>query len=132
MAKKNKKESKKGAAKKSSKEKAAGNSNKKVMLKYIGLVSFFSVLCMILSNQLWFQPYSQKILAGYALVSSFFLNLAGQGTSVTGHDITSSGYSISIKKGCDAVAPMILYIFAISFFPADLKVRQLRPQFDFE
>jgi exosortase/archaeosortase family protein len=91
------------------------------MIIYISLVTFSSILFFIFSNQPWFEPYSKKILGGYAHISSFILNLFGQNTSVSGEDIVSSAFSISVRKGCDAIAPMILFIFGIAFFPANYK-----------
>ena len=87
------------------------------MIRYIALVSVFSILFFIMSNQAWFEPISKKILNAYAYVSSFILNILGQKTSVINGNINSATFSISIRKGCDAIAPMALYIFAITFFP---------------
>lgn len=94
---------------------------KKKMIVYISLVTFSSILFFIFSNQLWFEPYSKKILSAYAHISSFILNLFGQNTSVLGEDIVSPAFSISVRKGCDAIAPMILYIFGTAFFPVNYK-----------
>ena len=91
------------------------------MLLYIGLVSFFSILFIIMSNQAWFEPISNRVLSGYAWISSAILNLLGQQTDVDGQSIAGQGFSISIRKGCDALAPMILYLFSIAFFNTDLK-----------
>jgi exosortase/archaeosortase family protein len=94
---------------------------KKQMIWYIVLVSFFSILFFIFSNQIWFEPISKSILNAYAKASSFILNIFQQNTSVNDGSITSSAFSIQVKKGCDAIAPMILYIFAIAFFPVNYK-----------
>lgn len=91
------------------------------MILYVSLVSFFSIICMILANQLWFEPVSKSILNVYASISSFILNIFGQGTNVDDTSIVSSSFSIQVKKGCDALAPMILYIFSVAFFPTDIK-----------
>jgi exosortase/archaeosortase family protein len=109
------------APKKPQKKEIPKNDYKRKMLIYIALVSFFSILFFIFSNQLWFEPFSKKILSGYAHISSFLLNLFGQDTRVFEENITSSAFSISVRKGCDAIAPMILYIFGIVFFPVNYK-----------
>jgi len=93
------------------------------MILYISLVSFFSILSMIIANQLWFQPISRSILNFYASISSFILNLFQQNTVVNDASISSESFSIGVKKGCDALAPMILYIFSIGFFPTDFKAK---------
>nr|WP_262914175.1 exosortase/archaeosortase family protein [Portibacter lacus] len=87
------------------------------MILYIVLVTACSILFFIFSNQLWFEPISKSILNMYAKISNVFLNLLQQNTTANDGQIVSPEFSISIKKGCDAIAPMILYIFAIAFFP---------------
>lgn len=93
------------------------------MIRYVSLVSIFSILFIIMANQLWFQSFSRYILNVYAVISNFFLNIFGQGTSVIDATIASSSFSIEVKKGCDALAPMILYVFSIVFFPTNIKAK---------
>lgn len=97
--------------------------NKRKLILYVISVSFFSILFMIFANQSWFQPISIAILEGYSRISSAVLNIFQQGTTVSGANISSIDFSIAVKKGCDALAPMILYIFSIVFFPANKKAK---------
>jgi exosortase/archaeosortase family protein len=71
----------------------------------------------------WFVPISDFILNIYAKISSGILNILGQETSANNGNISSSAFAISVKKGCDAIAPMILYSFAIIFFPVNYKLK---------
>ncbi len=88
------------------------------MLIYIGLVSFCSIVSIIFTNKEWFAPISQKLLNAYAIVSSGVLNIFGQGTTSVNGTISGSGFSIAIKEGCDALAPMLLYFYSVLFFKA--------------
>ena len=83
------------------------------------LVIFFAWL----GDQPFFEEFSKPILSVYSAVSSFFLNILGQGTRASGDIISSPGFSISIKKGCDALAPMALYSVAILSFPVAFKYK---------
>ncbi len=91
------------------------------MIRYIVLVSVFSILFFILSNMKWFEPISNFILDIYANISSWILNVFGQSTTSKEGNISSPSFAISVKKGCDAIAPMILFSFAILFFPVNYK-----------
>lgn len=80
---------------------------------FISLVIFLSWL----TEQDFFDRWRSPLLEFYATISSFLLNLFGQDTSASGESISSSLFSIQIKKGCDAIAPMILYTVGIAVFP---------------
>lgn len=58
-----------------------------------------------------------------AAIAGNFLNLFGYETTITGPKITSSAFSISINKGCDALEPMAIFLFAVLLFPAPLKAK---------
>ena len=51
-------------------------------------------------------------------ISGRLLNLLGQQTTVYQDTISSVHLSISVKKGCDAVEPMALFVAGIISFPA--------------
>ncbi len=95
------------------------------MIIYVLLVVTFSILFIILTNQSWFEQISNKILSGYSSISSSILNLFGQNTTSNGELIQSNKFSMQVKKGCDAIAPMILFIISIAFFPTQHKKKIL-------
>ena len=57
----------------------------------------------------------------YALLSSKILNLVGYQTFVNGDTISNARFTVSIKKGCDALEPMALVVAGIIAFPATLR-----------
>ncbi len=64
------------------------------------------------------QPAIASLNAG---ISGFFLNLFGQGTTASGDIISSAAFSTSVRRGCDAVEAMALFIAAVLAFPARAK-----------
>ncbi len=94
---------------------------KKSMILYIAFVIGFTIFFLVLTNQSWFETLAAPILAAYATISSIILNLFGMGTTTTAENINSGAYSLQIKKGCDAIAPMILYMVSILAFPIAMK-----------
>ncbi len=53
-----------------------------------------------------------------AEASSAVLNLCGQGTTAVGEYISSSQFSISVHRGCDAIEPNALFVAAVLSYPA--------------
>lgn len=52
-----------------------------------------------------------------AVVGSGILNIFGQGTQAIGPDISSPDFAISVKQGCDAIEPTVLFIAGVVAFP---------------
>lgn len=94
---------------------------KKSLINYTIFVIGFTIFFLVLTNQAWFETIAAPILSGYAKISSVILNLFGMGTSASAENINSGPYSLQIKKGCDAIAPMILYMVSILAFPIAMK-----------
>lgn len=118
---------KKHKKKKVSSDKKSGSNwketykEKKAMILYTAFVIGFTIFFLVLTNQTWFETMSAPILAAYASISSMILNVFGMGTTTTAENINSGAYSLQIKKGCDAIAPMILYMVSILAFPIAMK-----------
>ena len=80
---------------------------------------------MIIFYILYYLPFLQAkvfshLVHFYAVVSSMVIDLFGFKTSVTGDAIYSAEFSISIKRGCDALEPMALVTAGIIAFPSSL------------
>lgn len=77
---------------------------------------------MILFYFVYLSPSTQKLFIPlvnfYAKISSAILNISGFGTVVSGDIISSSGFAIGVKKGCDALEPMALLLSGIVAFPS--------------
>jgi exosortase H (IPTLxxWG-CTERM-specific) len=93
--------------------------HKNPVLVFIGL---FAVQ-MIVFYCIYLPPYTQEklitpIATFYAILSGMVLNLFGYDITLFGDTISSPQFSIAIKKGCDALEPMGLFIAGILAFPA--------------
>lgn len=118
MAKKNKKAPKSKKNSPSWKDKWEKN---KTSYLFILSILVFGIFSFWLTSRPFFESISQPILNIYADISNGILNVLGQQTKANNENIYSSDFSIQIKKGCDAIAPMILYTLSILFFPVAFK-----------
>lgn len=82
-----------------------------------------AILFYILTDYPWFDVVRQPVLQFFAAISSGLLSFIGYGTSATGDVVSSSKFSVSIKEGCDALAPIILYTIATAIYPVALAKR---------
>ena len=96
-------------------------SSKKKIYFFIGGVFLLSIFSFWFTNQDYFTSIVQPLLNVYTKISSFILNLFGYQTSARNEILSSPEFSLEVKKGCDAVAPMILYTLSILFFPSPFK-----------
>ncbi len=99
------------------------NAQNKTMLIYYVAVIGFAFTYHIISNQYWFMTMAKPIFIGYAHIGSSILNILGEESSANGIDITSPFFSLTIKEGCDAITPIILYSMAILAFPISFKLK---------
>lgn len=89
----------------------------------------FLVLAITVSwliGQNFFYPIRQTINSSYASIAALVLSIIGQGVSASGDSITGDGFSVQIRKGCDAIAPMILYASSIAVFPMFSWMKKIR------
>lgn len=109
------------------KQKKSNNLDKKELrkklIRYSLIVTIFSFVFFALINQPFFQPISDRINSFYAMISGSILNLFGANVNVNQTEIGSSFFNISVRAGCDAFAPMILFIMAILAFPVAFKLK---------
>ncbi len=96
---------------------------KNPMYLYSGFVVLFSILLFTITGQESFDVISKPINHAYAKISSAMINITGEGTQVVEEKITSPHFSMLVKKGCDAIAPMILLFMTIIAFPTKLKYK---------
>ncbi len=86
---------------------------------FIGLVALQIILFYVIYRVPWMEQHIFTPLVNfYAVVSGGFLSLIGFANDVSGDLISSSQFSVSIKKGCDAAEPMAIFIAGIVAFPA--------------
>lgn len=80
---------------------------------------------MIVANVLLSTSYAKKdllpsYLRGWAHISSAALNVMGERSRVHDSQIISPRFSVSIKRGCDAVQPTLLFVTAVIASPVAL------------
>ena len=117
--KKGKKKGKKANAKSNSFLKDLYQKKKGVFQITLLLFVIVSFLLLISQTKI-FLAMRQPLVVGFAQVSSLVLNLLGFSTSVDGTLVSSSQFAVDIKEGCDAVAPILLYVATVSVFPSNL------------
>lgn len=113
---------------KKKKNKTAIGQNKvlrKKLIKYSLIVTVFSFVSFGLVNLPFFAPYSNAINSFYAQLSGSILNVFGANVFVNQTEIGSSAFQISVKAGCDAFAPMILFAISILAFPVSFRAKFL-------
>jgi exosortase H (IPTLxxWG-CTERM-specific) len=84
------------------------------------------VLQMLVFYSIYLSMYFQgklvtPIATGYAWLSGKALNLFGFHTTIFGDTISSAQFSIAIKKGCDALEPMALFVAGLFAFPTPIR-----------
>ncbi len=85
-------------------------------------------VCMILFYLIYLSPFfvehvGKPILAVQAKISSFLLNILGQGTTATADIISSPEYSISIKNGCDGLETLAIMLSGVVVFPIAFRLK---------
>ena len=66
----------------------------------------------------WKDHFMPAYLDFIAIVSGILLNLLGQDVTVTGNQLSSPAFAVSINRGCSAIEPTALFISAVIAFPA--------------
>lgn len=119
---KKKKQSKKTISKPSFLNRANANFQKKrlVYLYCLGFLLLVGIFAWI-QNSEWFKGAIDPLLNVYAAISSVILNILGQGTNALEQTVKGDNFSVNIKQGCDAVAPMLLYFSAVILYPISMK-----------
>lgn len=114
----NKKRGKKHATSPISEEIKATWAGKSPVLLYILFLGvFMAVFYLVWSTSFFTENILSKIVGLYAYLGSGVLNILGMGTSANAGNIVSPEFSISVKKGCDALEPMALFSAAVIAFP---------------
>lgn len=86
---------------------------------FLGLVFLIIILFYLIYRNAWADAYVFTPMVNlYAAISAMLLNVLGYGVNASGDLIYSSGFSVSVKKGCDAAEPMAIFIAGIIAFPA--------------
>lgn len=91
---------------------------------FLGLVVLIIILFYLIYRNAWAEAnVFTPVVNLYAAISGKLLSLLGFPVHVDGDLIYSSGFSISIKKGCDAAEPMAIFIAGLIAFPALVRTK---------
>lgn len=88
------------------------------VLAFFGMMVLFYAFIQTSFYQNSFQPFIVRV---NAQIASFLLNIFGESTTASNDLIASNQGSISIKRGCDALIPIFLFMSAVIAFPAKWK-----------
>ena len=97
--------------------------DKRKLYIFIAGVFIFSIFSFWITSQEFFLSIVQPLLNLYTYLSSKILNIFGYNTAARAEYLSGPGISLEVKKGCDAIAPMLLLVLSISFFPAPFKTK---------
>ena len=90
----------------------------KFWLGFVGVMALFYVFTI---QPFYIENIQQPVSSFFASVTAGILNVFGQEATAKGMDIISPAYSLSIKKGCDSIAPIMLVVTGVLLFPAEWK-----------
>ena len=79
------------------------------------------VFYLLYYNQVVEDNFILPVASGYAKIASHLINIFGYNTTAAGDIISSEQFSVLIKKGCDALEPMALFVSGLIAFPSSLK-----------
>jgi exosortase/archaeosortase family protein len=86
-------------------------------LKFTAMMAVYYAIVLI--------PVFDRMLYGYlswtARATSLLLDLAGQATHASEVTISSAHFSISVRRGCDAIEPAWFFCAAVLSFPAPIR-----------
>lgn len=91
------------------------------VLKFVLFFFVLAVLFYLLTNGTWFDRFREPFLVLFTSVSSAILNVFGYQTTAQGSQLSSAGFGVNIREGCDALAPAILFTVAVLAFPGAWK-----------
>lgn len=94
------------------------------------IILFLIAVLGILGAFYWLSAWSfymnnifQPAVNAYAWTGSLILNILGQGTNHAGEMISNPEFGMSVSKGCDGIAPIILLAAGIIAFPSPWKYK---------
>ncbi len=93
-------------------------SRRPILQFWLGFAGVMSLFYLLTVQPFYVENVQEPVSSFFANASSGLLNLFGYKTSASGMNISSPQFSLSIKEGCDAIAPVMLVLAGILLFPA--------------
>lgn len=95
--------------------------SKKPIFKFVvGLLVLLALAQVALNLSYVKETLIPQYLRGWAHISASVLNVFGENAKVYGNAISSSRFSVNIKRGCDALQPTVLFVCAVLASPVAL------------
>ncbi len=99
------------------------NAKKPVLLFVFGFVAVMAVFYAFWATDFFKNVVSVPIINTNARIAGAILNAIGQNIIIDNDLISSEQFTISVKRGCDAIEPTVLFVAAILTFPAPLSAK---------
>lgn len=89
----------------------------KMLAYYIGVGLFILVYYLFSTSQFYAVYFQFPVAKVFSFISAQILNLFGFPTIIDDNQLTTGVSSISIAKGCDAIAVMMIYTASVVMLP---------------
>lgn len=88
-------------------------------IRFVGLFMLcIALLYGIAATRFFQEQFFPAWLGSNAQIASALLAMLGQPTQVNGSDLIGGNFVLAVRRGCDAMEPLFLYIAAVFAFPA--------------
>lgn len=94
------------------------------------IVLFWLSFAAIVIAYLWFsaQPFYidhifNPVVLFFSNAGSLLLNIFNMGTNATDAFISGDGFTLNIGKGCDGLAPIMLFVAAVLVYPLPFRLK---------
>ena len=92
--------------------------SRRTIVCFVFLFGVFVGLFYLISATTMFREHVfPEYLHANAKAAAAILAVFGQGTTATGHSVTSNRFGVSVERGCDAVEPTVLFLAAVLASP---------------
>ncbi|MEZ4884663.1 MAG: archaeosortase/exosortase family protein [Chitinophagales bacterium] len=104
-------------SKKSQKRKSNSKGRSSILLFIVGFIVIMAIFYAFFNTDFFRENILAHVANVNASISSWILNLFGQGTTASGSSVSSSIFSIKVETGCDGIEPIALFATAVLVFP---------------
>lgn len=96
-------------------------SKRPILRLVLGFVALMAAYYAATLTPFFLHSFFPTYLGWTARVSSALLNALGQATSVSGASISGGGFSVDVRRGCEAIEPSVIFVAALLAFPSPLR-----------
>lgn len=98
---------------------------RKPIFRFVGLFLLGCILFYAMSGMAWFESIRSPLLHFFASISALLLKIGDTSVAAVGETLSSPKFTVEIKEGCDAIAPMALFCLSVLIYPVawDRRIR---------